>query len=366
MSAPLSNRQRIDVALSCSQAPDCLPFLPWGLDVMANPPHPSYRPLWDLLSEQAIVKRRWVQDQPDFFSPSPEIERRETRRAAPDGTIITRVVLRGPGGELESETCEIPGTSAVEVTSRPLKSADDARLYLTWPFVQPPAIIAPFFVCEQSVGERGVVTRRISDAMGMVGANFEPEPLALCSVEEPEVVHQLLAVFAARIYRHTQSLLEAGARPIFLSGGPEFATPPLLSPRQFDAFVARVDLPLHALVHAHGCKIIVHCHGRLTAVLERFLELDIDALHPIEAPPMGDITLAEAKRRVGNRLCLVGNLQIGDMMTLPPDDIYRQVMHIREVAPTGMIVTTSATPYETILSPRLLENYAAALRATRA
>ncbi len=78
---------------------------------------------------------------------------------------------------------------------------------------------------------------------------------------------------------------------------------------------------------------------------------------------MGDITLAEAKRRVGDRLCFIGNLQIGDMMRAEPHEIRAQVRRIRQDVPTGMILSTSATPYETVLSERLLANYIAALEA---
>jgi len=78
---------------------------------------------------------------------------------------------------------------------------------------------------------------------------------------------------------------------------------------------------------------------------------------------MGDVTPADAKRRVGDRLCILGNLQIGDMMTRPPHEIKQQVRQLRQQIGNGLIVTTSATPYEVPMSQRLLENYQAALDA---
>ena len=81
-----------------------------------------------------------------------------------------------------------------------------------------------------------------------------------------------------------------------------------------------------ALIRSHGCFVYVHCHGALDAVLERFADMGVNVLHPIEAPPLGDITLAEAKRRIGDRVCLERNIQIGDVMTLSQKEIVAQVV----------------------------------------
>ena len=51
------------------------------------------------------------------------------------------------------------------------------------------------------------------------------------------------------------------------------------------------------------------------------------------------------------------------MMRAEPHEIRAQVRRIRQDVPTGMILSTSATPYETVLSERLLANYIAALEA---
>lgn len=351
-------------ALSCSPELERPPFLPWGLDVLAQPPHPSYLPLWQVLRQRAVWKRRWRGlDLDDMFLPAAEIERAVDERRLPDGTTVITTTLRGPGGSLTSVSQGIAGTWAFESTRRFLSSADDVRLYLSWPFASPAAEGASFAALDAEVGGRGVVTWRIPDALGVVGHSFEPEPFALCSVEAPGIILRLLDVIAARIYAYVEAVLREGARPIVIIGGPEFATPPLLSPRTFDDYVVRFDQPLIDLLHRCGCKVIVHCHGRLDSVLERFVQMGVDALHPFEAPPMGDITPAEAKRRVGRRMCLVGNLQIGDMMTMAPSEIKRQARQLRQSVPDGLIVTTTATPYETPMSQRLFENYQAAFDA---
>jgi uroporphyrinogen-III decarboxylase len=73
---------------------------------------------------------------------------------------------------------------------------------------------------------------------------------------------------------------------------------------------------------------------------------------------MGDITLAEAKRRVGGRICLAGNIQIGDVMALERGQIVALTRQaIEDAAPGGgFVLTLTATPFERVLSQRTLDN----------
>jgi uroporphyrinogen-III decarboxylase len=174
----------------------------------------------------------------------------------------------------------------------------------------------------------------------------------------PELLQHLLDEMGQRCLEYARRLLEAGVRDVFGLNGPEAATPPFFSPARFDDMVVRYDRPLVDVAHAYGCAVVVHCHGPMNAVLERFAAMGVDALHPLEAPPMGDVTLADAKRRVGDRICLMGNIQIGDIMACTGAEIVEMTRSaIACAAPGGrFILTLSATPFERVLSPRTLQN----------
>jgi hypothetical protein len=76
---------------------------------------------------------------------------------------------------------------------------------------------------------------------------------------------------------------------------------------------------------------------------------------------MGDVPLAEAKRRMAGRTAIVGNIQIGDLFDCTPDEIAAEVRAaIRDAgAGGGLVLATSATPYQRPLSPQTLANYRA-------
>ena len=59
-------------------------------------------------------------------------------------------------------------------------------------------------------------------------------------------------------------------------------------------------------------------------VLEEFKEIGMDMLHPIEAPPMGDCTLTQAREVLGENVVFVGNVQVGDIFSKSKEEL-RQI-----------------------------------------
>ena len=92
--------------------------------------------------------------------------------------------------------------------------------------------------------------------------------------------------------------------------------------------------------------------------MERIADLGADGIQPIEEPPIGDCTMAEAKRRIGDRVCLVGSVQYDDLARLTPDEMEALVKRQIEDAGAGggMILAPTAGPYAAVLSERQQEN----------
>ncbi len=95
--------------------------------------------------------------------------------------------------------------------------------------------------------------------------------------------------------------------------GEEYLVPPLHGPTDFCDFNVRYDKPIIDLIHDAGGRVHIHCHGSVKRVMAGFLDMEVDVLHPFEAPPMGDITPAEAKEVIRGRVCYEGNIQIHHM-----------------------------------------------------
>jgi uroporphyrinogen-III decarboxylase len=146
--------------------------------------------------------------------------------------------------------------------------------------------------------------------------------------------------------------------------GEEYVTPPLHSAKDFRAFVVEPEKEIARRLHDHGGLLHIHCHGPLKHVLEDFVELGVNCLHPIEAPPLGDVPLADAKRRIGDHICLEGNIQIGDLYAGKAQEIIAQVKHNIEVSGgRGYILCPTASPHTPVLSDLTVRNYLAMIEA---
>jgi len=130
--------------------------------------------------------------------------------------------------------------------------------------------------------------------------------------------------------------------------GEEYLVPPLHGARDFDDFNVRYDRPITDAIHDAGGRIHIHSHGRIAAVVQGFVDLGADVLHPFEAPPLGDLPAKAAKDAVRGRICLEGNLQIGDMYDRDAEAIREQTTAlIRDTFDDGrgLIVCPTASPF---------------------
>ena len=162
-----------------------------------------------------------------------------------------------------------------------------------------------------------------------------------------------------RIRDHAKAALDAGIRGVFGWVGPELCIPPLMSPDAFEKYVFDLDKPLIDMIHDAGAHVWVHCHGKMRAVLQRFVEMGVDVLNPIEPPPMGDVTMAEAFGIVDGAMGLEGGIETHDLMGAAKEDL-RAKIHANLDAGTGrrMILCPSSGYMENVTpSVREIENW---------
>ncbi|MFC2076789.1 uroporphyrinogen decarboxylase family protein [candidate division KSB1 bacterium] len=357
----MTGRERILAALK-REPHDRPTVMLWGLDPvtagwMAD--FPSYRPLLDLIEDRVEFKIKWSIDRSTFFSEDVPIQV-EVARDGEDRKITTTRITT-PRGPISQQVKDVAGTMAGATINYYIENDDDLDRWLSIPYVpfRPP--VERFFELDRAAANRGIVTCRFPDPVGMISELFHPEDFLVRAITEPDRMKRLLDRAYLLIDGVVTHILKEGARPVLIFEGPEVATPPMLSPKQFDWMVTPYLQNLIAKAHVSGCLVIVHCHGNLDAVLERFADMGADAIHPVEAPPSGDITPAEFVKRVGQKLSMVGNIQIDALLHGQPEDMAAQVRKlIRDGnSANGLLISTTATPYEIPLSELTLNNYRA-------
>lgn len=287
----MTSRERILAAIRL-ETPDRVPVTPFGLGKLDL----EAKFTWEFIRQTDPILTVGGGGNP-FLGRGAEVVVIEEPEA-------TTTLIRTPKGNLTRKVRRTALTSAT--IEFPFKTLEDVEKFLSIPYSSPQIDPAPFHALKARAGEEALVMVGVENAVCLPASWFSPEGFCLAWADAPELVKELTRVGAARANAYAEQLCLAGVDAFRIIGG-EYASVQL-GPKGFDELVMGFDPELVAMMHRHGAIAYYHNHGPVTQFLERFAALGIDALDPLEAPPWGDCDLGEAKQRIGNRVCLVGNL----------------------------------------------------------
>jgi uroporphyrinogen decarboxylase len=188
----------------------------------------------------------------------------------------------------------------------PCKNAEDVEKYLSIPYKPSEPNVEPFLARRKEINDEGLVMGDIGDAICLPATILSPMDMCLLWADEPDLMVRVVQMASERLNSFVENACKAGVDAFRVVGG-EYATEQL-GPSGFDALVKPYDTELHCFIHKYGGIAYYHNHGDVNRFLEAFAELEVDALDPLEVPPYGDVDLADAKKRIGDRVCLVGGL----------------------------------------------------------
>ena len=158
-------------------------------------------------------------------------------------------------------------------------------------------------------------------------------------------VHDVIAEFTAELYK---SYMEVGAKVFVESGDLAYKTGPMMSPQNFyDTLLPAYQL-ITETVHERGGKIILHTDGQVTPLLDFVVDCGFDGLHSLE--PTANVDLAEVKKKVGDKLCLIGNIDVSYVLVEgSKKEVFDAVKNAIKVAgPGGGYIISAANMHPTV------------------
>jgi len=364
----MTSRERLITAFHKGK-PDRLPIFIRGVNIFddrwVESRHPSYQPLIDCVREKTDPVVFWSAGWGYALTATdPGMESKRVVEEDGDWQVIeTRLETpRGPLTQLFRHSKQgKPGLMAKSLVAAP----EDVERLLSIPHRPIEPDLDAYRALVRKVGEDGLVLPLLGCAVSWLHQVMDSETLALWSIAHRDLLHLLLGRFNERVLELMGKLMVGGCGPVIGTIGQELATPPLLGPAEFEEFVVEYDRRVIDLIHRYGATVHIHCHGNLSQVLDGFLRMGTDSLHPVESPPMGDITLPEFRRRVGLDIAVKGNIQIGDLYGGRPEDIANQVREAFAAAGRdgAFILGPTASPFWPELPERTLANYRAMIEA---
>ncbi|HHY23088.1 MAG TPA: hypothetical protein GX527_02460 [Clostridiaceae bacterium] len=102
-------------------------------------------------------------------------------------------------------------------------------------------------------------------------------------------------------------------------------TGPFLSPSMFSEFVTPYLTKLTKGYRDMGFYVIKHTDGNIMPILDQLVESNPHALHSID--PQAGVDIAEVKRLIGDKVCLIGNVNCGLLQTGTEDEVRESVRY---------------------------------------
>ncbi|MCL5270079.1 MAG: hypothetical protein M1457_05925 [bacterium] len=282
---------------------------------------------------------------------------RETGREERNGETITTTEIDTPKGPLTAVTGCNRQSNTTWTLKYPVESLDDIEKIRSVPWELPAGLRPPDPARRPpSFAGRGIVHSGVSSPFVCVAGMMPYEYfLRLCATER-ELLHELTHTCLERIISILDVVLAGGTVEYVWMGGCEWLTPPMGSHALYEELVQHYEKAVIDRIHAGGALSHIHCHGNVRSTLELAIERGGDFFEPVEPPPDGDITLAEAKTLARGRITLGGNIEARLLENEDEGAVEAAARRAFEGGRFRMVLQTTAGPLAAV-TPRMLRNY---------
>jgi uroporphyrinogen decarboxylase len=185
--------------------------------------------------------------------------------------------------------------------------------------------------------------------------------MLLSYIEAPELALRLAELVTGYYERLLPLAAAQGARIIVLTDDYAHKTGCLMSRDHFRRFILPGLRRVVRAVKGTGAFCVKHSDGNIGSIADLLVDTGIDALGPLE--PAAGMDLAEVKRRYGDRVAVVGNVDVDLLSRGSRQEVERATAGlIRTVSPGGGHVLSSGNTLTSAVRP---ENYRAMLAVAR-
>lgn len=168
------------------------------------------------------------------------------------------------------------------------------------------------------------------------------ETLFMSLYENPRLVEKLFEKVGSIEYGVLEKVLEhdcVGA--VWITDDIAYSDNLLISPKHLRQYVFPWFKRAVDLCRKKGRPVIYHSDGKLYDVMDDLIDCGFNAIHPIEPKAMD---IAYLKKTVGDKLCLIGNIDLAYTLTLgTPDEVAEETkQRLHDVAPGGGYCVSSS------------------------
>ncbi len=176
----------------------------------------------------------------------------------------------------------------------------------------------------------------------------------------PELVDKIGRIVVEYNKELHRLAIKAGVELIVLGDDYAYKTGPLMSPAQFRAFIYPGLKEVVQNIKSHGAFCIKHTDGNIWSIIDLIVETGVDGIGPLE--PAAAMDLAQVKRQYGDRVCVVGNIDVDLLCRGTSAEVADETRRlIRDVTPGGHILSSG----NSITSPVIPNNFRVMVETAR-
>lgn len=169
-------------------------------------------------------------------------------------------------------------------------------------------------------------------------------------IDDPEFVLAVMERATDISIEMGKAFISTGVDAIYI--GDAWASASIISPKQYERFCQPFHARAARAFQELGVKVYLHVCGKSSPILEMMADTGVDAIEPLDQMDLDD--LRDAKKRVGDRVCLKGGISTLTLLNASADEVYQLCVDaIRICGPTGYILGSGDdiprdTPFENI------------------
>jgi len=179
-----------------------------------------------------------------------------------------------------------------------------------------------FDLIQSRAGERFSIHGEVTSPFDYYLNLFGFENAIINLIEEPSKSKEILQRYTEGVRRIAVEQTKHGVDAIKISS--PYAGAGFISPSLYREFVLPCEAQIARAVRAAGIHVYTHTCGAINDRLEIMVEAGISGLECLDTPPLGNVRLDEAKKRIGHRVFIKGNIDPVNVLLLGSRETVRK------------------------------------------
>jgi len=178
-------------------------------------------------------------------------------------------------------------------------------------------------------------------------------------VLNPPLIHDLTRIATDFNITVIDMAIKVGADIIVMSGDLAGENTLFMSPKYYRKYIKPSHKEIVDYAHKKGVKIVKHSDGNVWSILDDFIEVGFDGIHPIQ-PQCMDIE--EVKNHLAGKACILGNIDCRYLLPFGTEEEVEKITKetIEKAAPGGGYIISSSNSIHPGCKP---ENYISMINA---